>query len=191
MENFSDAELIKRYTDGDKKALEFLIGRYLKPVYSFIYSYFKDKDLAEDATQETFLKVWKNIHKFNPEKNFKTWIFTIAKNTSLDLLKKKRPDNFSEFQNEDAETNLLEEHLADTNPLPLENLKSAESKKQVEEVLKKLPIKYSSLLTLYFNNDFSLQQISEILGESANTIKSRYKRAIKLLQQTFKIDPEE
>ena len=185
MDNFSDEELVKQYLEGNKKALEFLIGKYLNPVYTFIYRYFNNQSEAEDAVQEAFLKVWKNIRKFNTDKSFKTWLFTIAKNTALDLLKKKKNLNFSDFDDED-EVNKLEEKITDTNPLPIEKLKAAESKKQIQELLQKLPIKYCSLLTLYFNNDFSLQQISEILGEPLNTIKSRYQRAIKLLQQMFK-----
>jgi len=114
--NITDQELIANYLNGDEKALEILVKRYLKPLYNFAYKYTNSAHDAEDATQESFVKVWKNIGKYDRAKSFKTWIFTIAKNTALDLLKKKRPLVFSDFENNAGE-NMLMETLRDLSPL--------------------------------------------------------------------------
>ena len=73
----SDQKLIADYLGGDEKALEILIYRYLKPIYSFVYRYVGNEQEAEDITQEIFVKAWRNLKKFNQNKSFKTWIFTI------------------------------------------------------------------------------------------------------------------
>ncbi len=110
-----DRQLIYDYLKkGDEKSLEILIQRYLKPVYGFAYRYVGNVQEAEDIAQEVFVKVWKNLKKpalslskgFDPKKgNFKAWIFTIAKNTAFDFLKKKKSLQFSDLQKEE---NVLE-----------------------------------------------------------------------------------
>ncbi len=95
----SDQKLIANYLAGDEKSLEILINRYLRPIYSFVYRHVGNGEVAEDITQEVFVKVWRNLKKFDQNKSFKTWIFTIAKNTSFDFFKKKKAIPFSELEN--------------------------------------------------------------------------------------------
>src|SRR5579864_3367577 len=106
MEEMKDHELVKQYLKGDEKSLEVLVAKYLNPIYRFVYSYVKDQQTAEDITQDVFLKVWKNAKKVDKNKNFKSWIYTIAKNTALDFLKKKKSIPFSSFEDADSK-NLL------------------------------------------------------------------------------------
>ena len=84
-----EEQLVRDYLKGDENSLEILIGQYLKPIYSFIYRYVGNASEAEDITQEVFVRVWKNLKKFDQNKKFKTWIFGIAKNASIDWLRKK------------------------------------------------------------------------------------------------------
>lgn len=70
MLDYSDAQLIAAYLKGDEKAFEILVKRYLKPIYSFIYKNIGNPEAAEDITQETFVKVWKNLKKFKHDKKF-------------------------------------------------------------------------------------------------------------------------
>src|SRR3989338_146778 len=96
-EDRSDQQLIADYLTGDEKSLKILYGRYLKPIYSFVYRYVGGGQDVEDVTQDAFVKVWRNLKKFDQNKSFKTWIFSIAKNTAIDFLKKKKAIPFSEF----------------------------------------------------------------------------------------------
>ncbi|MCX6790638.1 MAG: sigma-70 family RNA polymerase sigma factor, partial [Candidatus Gribaldobacteria bacterium] len=112
MQDFSDEKLVKLYLGGDEKALEFLVSRYLRIIYTYVFRNIGDAKAAEDVTQEVFVKVWKNLKKFKTEKSFKTWIFTIAKNTSIDFLRKKKTIPFSKFENKLGE-NILTEKLVD------------------------------------------------------------------------------
>jgi len=115
--NYSDYQLINNYLKGDEESLEILIQRYLKPIYSFVYRYIGNAHETEDITQEVFVRMWRNLRKFDQQKSFKTWIFAIAKNASLDFLKKKKAIPFSRFENEQGK-NMLTETLADSSPLP-------------------------------------------------------------------------
>jgi RNA polymerase sigma-70 factor, ECF subfamily len=173
----NDNELIKNYLRGDKKSFDLLIQKYTKPIYGFIYRQIGNSSESEDITQEVFIRVWRNIKKFKIEKNFKTWIFTIAKNASVDFLRKKKSFVFSQFENEEGE-NMLTETLADPAPLPQEIFDKKNLSETVETAIRALSPKYQSLLFLHYNEYFSFQEISEILHEPINTVKSRHRRAI-------------
>jgi RNA polymerase sigma-70 factor (ECF subfamily) len=177
MENKEDSQLIADYLAGDKQALEVLFARYLNPVYYFVYRYVGDAAEAQDIVQLTFIKVWKNLKKFKQEKKFKTWILAIAKNTALDFLRKKKNPTFSElFDREEGEREF--ELAVDAAPLPPEILDREQLSEEVESAINRLAPYYREVLHLYFMEQLTFQEISEILGESLNTVKSRQRRAL-------------
>ena len=173
----SDQQLIASYLAGDEKSLEILFGRYLKPIYSFVYRYVSGAHDVEDITQEVFVRIWRNLKKFDQNKSFKTWIFSIAKNAAIDFLKKKKAIPFSEFENEEKE-NILIETLADPSPLPQELLERTDMKRVLNAAMEKLSPKYRMVLFLRYNDHFNFREISESLGESLHTITSRHRRAL-------------
>jgi len=175
--NKSDKELVFSYLNGGSKSLEVLIHSYLKPIYSFVYRYAGNSQDVEDITQETFIKVWRNLRKFDQNKSFKTWIFSIAKNTAIDFLKKKKTIPFSEFENEEGE-NMITETLADPSPLPQELLEKAGMAHILHSAMEKLSPKYRMVLFLRYNDHFNFREIAESLGEPLHTITSRHRRAL-------------
>src|SRR5271157_4511873 len=102
-----DIEIIQRSLMGNIGAFSILVERYLNAVYKFAYYYVRDYMEAEDITQETFMRAWKHLKKFDQKKNFKTWLFAIAKNASLDFIKKKKPLLFSHMAENDDELESL------------------------------------------------------------------------------------
>ena len=190
----SDTQLIAGYLAGDDKSLELLFSRYTKPVYNFIYRYIGDAQSAEDLTQDVFVKAWQSIKKsptaglfftgrFNPKKgNFKTWIFSIAKNACLDFLKKKKAIPFSHFENGAGENYILET-LADPAPLPQELLDNKNAAAALTAVLEKLAPKYRMVLFLRYNDHFTFREIAQSLGEPLDTVKSRHRRALAMLKK--------
>ncbi len=185
--NYSDQQLVASYLKGNEHSLEVLIKRYLKPIYSFVFRYTGNSQDAEDITQEVFVKAWRNLKKFNQNRSFKTWIFSIAKNTCIDFLKKKKTIPFSQFENEKRE-NILSEELFDKSPLPDEIFEKKDLVEILNKALESLPIKYRLVLFLRYNDHFTFKEIAEILGESINTIKSRHQRAIQLLKKILKVN---
>ncbi len=184
VENLSDQQLIENYFKGDEKSLEILIKRYLKPIYSFIYRYVGNAQEAEDITQETFVKMWRNLKRFDREKSFKTWIFSIAKNTAIDFLKKKRAMQFSDFENERGESTILERFI-DSSPLPNELLERKDLAGMLAKAIGKLLPKYRKTLLLRHNDNLTFREISETTGEPLNTVKSRYRRGLIMLKKMF------
>ena len=181
MTNIGDEILIRKYLAGDKQSLELLIKQYLKPIYSFVSRYVGNGQEAEDITQEVFVRVWRNLKKFDQSKSFKTWLFSIAKNASLDFLKKKKAIPFSEFDTEEG-GNRITDTLADPSPLPLELLEKAGMARMLNEAMEKLSPQYRMVLFLRYNDHFNFREIAESLNEPLNTVKSRHRRALVMLR---------
>lgn len=179
----NDEQLVMDYLGGNGFAFELLLKKYLKPIYNFLYQLTGDAVQAEDLTQITFVKAWKNIRKFNPKKNFKTWLFTIAKNTAYDYFKKKKSLLFSFFENSEGYNKL--EEIAEDKILPDEILERKDLAKELEIKLKQIPEKYRIILTLRYKEDFSLQEIAEILNAPYNTIKSQHQRALVAMREAI------
>ena len=159
-----DKTIIKQYLQGDEKSLEILIKKYLNPIYGFVYKNVGNIAGAEDITQEVFIKVWKNLKKFDLEKEFKPWIFQIAKNASIDYLRRKKNISYELPEN-------LKEKSKDI-------INTLSDKKEAKEVIKNLPVKEAKLINLRFKDGLGFKEIAEIFKESVNTIKSRYRRII-------------
>jgi len=185
--NHSDQQLVADYIAGNEKSLEILIKRYLKPIYSFSYRYVGNPQNAEDVTQEVFVKVWRNLKKFDQQKSFKTWIFSIAKNTSIDCLRKKKAVPFSNFENE-AGKNILIETLVDPSPLSDKLFERFSIAQMLSSVMKILSPKYRMVLFLRYNDHLNFREIAESLDESINTIKSRHRRAMIMLKRFLEKD---
>lgn len=205
-----DNNLISNYLSGDRESLDILIHKYLKPIYNFSYSYVKDGTIAEDTTQEVFVKVWKNIHKFDPQRTrkkhlklldlgqkshalyqtngesfgsgFKTWIFAIAKNTCLDYLRTKKTISFSLFSTNEG-GNILEDTVKDMSPLPQEILELSEIRKSLNLTMLQLSPKYQEILSLHYNKEFKFREIADFTGISLNTVKSQHRRALIALKK--------
>jgi RNA polymerase sigma-70 factor (ECF subfamily) len=187
MEEFSDSELIKQYFKGNEQALNNLVERYFKQVFFFAKTYVKNDAEAEDIAQEVFVKAWKNLDKFEPEKKFKTWLFQITKNTCIDFLRKHKnfiaPESLDEQQ---MAENL--ERVVDKAPLPEKVFQAAEFSQKLEEALSRLPKIYETVVVLHLQHDLTFQEISEVMDESINTIKSRYRRALLMIRGGFTKD---
>ena len=178
----TDEQLVGDYLAGDRAALRFLVERYLSHIYNFIYRYVGHSAEAEDLSQEVFIKCWQHLKSFDPQKKFKTWLFTIAKNTALDWLKKKKTLNFSDLINPEGENPLLD-NLTDPAPLPDEILAQADIALELNSALSQLPAHYRQVLELYYHEEFNLREIAEILAAPIDTVKSRHRRALIYLRQ--------
>jgi len=176
LNNLKDEELVKSYLNqGNEQALEILVKRYLPLIYDFCQYYTKNnKDLSEDITQETFVKIWRNLKKFDTSKNLKAWIFSIAKNTALDWLKKKSSISFSLLENDVKMEFNQEVH---------EKLDQQNLARQLVLALDDIPESYNLIISLRYHQDLTFREISEFLEEPLNTVKSRYRRGLSLLKK--------
>lgn len=175
-------QLIKSYFKGDKQALEVLVKQYLQPVYGYVCTFVGNSSDAEDITQEAFVRAWKNLKKFDQQRNFKTWIFAIAKNAALDFIKKKKSIPFSDFEDESGKNTLLDT-LADSAPLPDKLLEQKDLLGLLSSAIEKLSAKYRTVLSLRYDEELNFREISESLGEPLHTVKSRHRRALLMLKE--------
>jgi len=185
MQTYKDEQLIADYLRGDEKSLELLIKRYLKSIYSFVYQYASNPQDAQDITQEVFIKIWRSSRRFNQKKSFKTWIFSIAKNTTIDFFRKKKAIPFSVFENAEG-NNAVIDMLVDTAPIPDKLFEQASITRMLNSAMNKLSLKYRMVLSLHYNDHFTFREIAEILSESINTVKTHHRRGIAILRRFLK-----
>jgi RNA polymerase sigma-70 factor (ECF subfamily) len=176
-----DEILIKQYIDGDQTALKALIDRYTPLIYNFAVRLSGPRD-ANDTVQEVFIKVWKNLRKFDISKShFKTWIFTIARNTVTDHLRKKKQLLFSDMDADEGDA--FSDSIADDAILPDEALAKLEDMQALEGLLSGLPLHYQAVLVLYYQEEMTFAEIGKALGKPLNTVKSHHRRALEQLKK--------
>ncbi len=118
-----------------------------------------------------------NIRRYKKGRPFKPWLFAIARNTALDFLKKKRPHSFSSLEGEDGDVSFADT-LEDSEPLPTEIFERAESKEKLERLLDEIHPDHRSVLTLYYHEELTFEEIAEALDRPMNTVKSWHRRAL-------------
>lgn len=183
----STEELVASSLVGNDGDFALLVERHLPMVYRFVYRYLGNADDASDITQETFIRVWKHLKRFDPKRNFKTWILAIAKNASLDFIKKKKPILFSRIEADDADLDAFLAPYVDAPISPYEIFEKKSERAELHGALQKISPSYRAVLTLRYGEHMKFREIAEVLDEPIDTVKSKHRRGLMLLR---KILPE-
>lgn len=164
----------------DKELLDELMTAYGKDVWNYAFSITRKRDLADDITQEVFIKVFRNMHAFRRDASVKTWLLTITRNTAIDF---KR----SAFLRKVTLMDAYEEHghRQSAEKESLEQLAVTDLWKLVLE----LPIKYREVIILFAHHQLSLKEIAQMLGVSEGTVKSRMFHARQKLTKMKEANP--
>ena len=175
----SDFALIRRTLDGDQNAFTVLVNKYQKWVHTLVWRKIGDFHIAEEITQDVFLKVYKKLSTLKPSDHFTGWLYVIATRHCIAWFRKKRlpmtsldatpVSELEEFCYTQYETERCEQ-------ISLERQRDI-----VKRLLEKLPESERTVITLHYLAEMSCEKISEFLGVSANTVKSRLHRARKRL----------
>ena len=183
--NENETELLDRHFAGDLNAFEQIVKRYIDPLYRFALRLTRSPRDAEDVVQETFLKAWKNMSHFKREQSFKSWIFSITHNSAMDMLRKRRTTTFSEMSGVGEDNVPFDESgaMKDDELLPDEVFERAEKNNMLDEMLHKLSPEEAEILHLYFSEDMTFREVSEMLGKPLETIKSKHRRALAKLKK--------
>lgn len=183
----TDEELVAAAATGEEEAFNELVSRHLRDVYSFALRLVGHKEEAEDISQETFVKVWKNIKKYDSRSSkFKTWLMRIARNTCVDHLRKQKSVPFSQFESDEGE-NALIEGLTDEAPLQDELVALSQDAEMLERALGELAPRSREILLLRYQDGLSFAEAAVVIGASQNTIKSRHRRALHQLRDILRI----
>ena len=176
-----DRTLAAKAAQGSEKAFRELLRRYERPVFSLIYRMVRDRGLAEDLSQETFIRTFRAIGSYNPGYKFSSWIFKIAHNLTIDNLRRKRVDTVSIHgspdavtPDEQARTSLALESATERPDAYVENL---ELGGQIEAAIGKLRPEYRAVTILRHVEGYSYQEIAEVLELPLGTVKTYIHRA--------------
>lgn len=165
MNLIDDQFYIAKIIKGDTKSFAVLVDRYKDLVFTLALRMLKNKEEAEDVSQDIFIKVYKSLSKFKGDSKFSTWIYRITYNSCLDALKKyKQEYQIVPIDDYTGRQVIILENAFDA-------LAEKEQKQAIEDCLYRLPNEDSFLLTLYYFEEQSLDEISKILGLTANMSK--------------------
>ncbi|MGU3470844.1 RNA polymerase sigma factor SigW [Paenibacillus sp. D51F] len=178
-----EANLIRLALKGDQRAFADLVGMYQDKLYHLAYRMLYNRQEAEDAVQETFLRVFRNMERYDESMKFSTWIYRITTNLAIDRLRRRKPgfsldaevpehdglDGYSMFASEDAS--------------PEDEVLLSETQRIIRTAIDTLPPKYKSVMVLRYLEDLSLQEISDVLDMPVTTIKTRVHRGREFLRK--------
>ena len=150
-------------TDFDReKRLEELVGRYQTPLLHMCYLYLCDQSMAEDALQEIFLKIYRNMDRFRGKCSEKTWVMKIAVNTCYSM----NHSGWSRFFNRHVTPEMM----------PDETVQTDDEDKQLVSAVAGLPLKLRKVILLYYFQNLKVNEIAETLGISQSSVSGRLKR---------------
>ena len=182
----TDQHIINQIIEGDANAFSVLVDRYKDLVYTLAIRMVKNREEAEEVSQDSFIKVYRSLEKFKGDSKFSTWIYKVTYNTCLDRIKKYKKAQLSvpidEFTEKDVKT--LDNALG--------IMEKAEKNKAIKNCIELLPSDDAFLLTLFYFEDQSLEEIATVLGLTANNVKVKLFRSRKKLATIMrkKLEPE-
>ena len=181
LQSLTDQEVVTLARAGKDAAYRELLRRYERPVFSLIYRMVRDRTLAEDLSQDTFVKVLNALESYRPEYKFSSWVFKIANNVAIDQLRRRELDTLSLDGAPDAQTKDQVEATAlqavDRTETPLAELESRELGSLIEQAVGKLRPEYRSCILLRHVEGRSYEEIAEVLDLPLGTVKTYIHRA--------------
>jgi RNA polymerase sigma-70 factor (ECF subfamily) len=183
-----DAALMLRVKQGDCGAFEELVEKYKQPVMNMVYRTLPDATEAEDLAQHVFLQVFKSAHRYEVSAKFTTWLFTIARNLCLNEIRRRSrhpAQSLDEtFMNDDEQPIRQAEDVRTFSPP--DSLLHGELEAKVEEALAELPEKQRTAILMCRGDEFSYEDIAEVLDCSVSATKSLIHRGRETLKQKLK-----
>ncbi|QMV45208.1 sigma-70 family RNA polymerase sigma factor [Cohnella cholangitidis] len=151
-------------SDDNKGLLNELMTAYGKDVWNYAYSITRKWDLADDITQEVFIKVYRNMHAFRRDASVKTWLLTITRNTAIDFQRSSffRRVTLSDVVEEYGERHSVEHDVVENSVV-----------NDMWRMVLELPKKYREVIILFAHNQLSLKEIAQVLDVTEGTVKSR------------------
>lgn len=185
----ADWLLVQRVQAGEVDLFDDLVRKYRERIWSVIYNLTSNREDAADLTQDSFLKAFQSINRFQGQSAFFTWLYRIAVNATLNHLQKAKLRRFfslEKIRDEEPVAGLLD-RLADPGDSSDRAACLGELQQKLNEALQKLSIKHRTVVTLFEIDGLSHEEIAEITGTSVGTVRSRLHYAKQLLQAELQI----
>ena len=185
----SDEALMVRFQRGDRAAFAALVRRHQTAIYNFALRHLRVQALAEDVTQDAFVRVVQNAADFKHEARFTTWLFTITRNLCIDQLRKralrKHPSLDESRQSDEGDGPTLGEQTADTRASVEREATGAELKERIAKAVEALPDEQREVFLMREVANLPFKEIAEVTGVPENTVKSRMRYALERLQEAL------
>ncbi len=175
-------EWLSAAKQNNKRAWEKLVKENESLVYHIAYRMMQNEEEAKDVSQEIFIKVYRNLQKFDEKSAFSTWIYRIAVNTCIDALRKKKGKEVVSWE---EQTQHQKENLADTAETPEEVYLQKEKQLQIMDMIQNLSPEHKAVLLMRDMEDMTYGEIAECLSVSLGTVKSRIARAREQFKKEF------
>lgn len=176
--NISDAKLVISYQSGDEKAFAILVKRWHLQFCKFAHWYVKDADMAKDIAQESWTTIYKKLHTLQQPERFKSWAISIVNRKAIDRIRaiNREQHKLHVFYKDNVENASEIEVELDKNSTKL----------FLKQALEKLPNQQKVIVNLFYTQEYSQKEISELLGISIGTAKSRLFHAREKLKSVLK-----
>lgn len=183
MKEQNDVVLYNRIKEQDKKALELLYDKYERILYSFVYRLTNSSDIAEEAVQEVFIKLWRGKGVYSDEKGkFSSWLFTITRNTAIDMVRKRKNDPI--FSEE------IFDFIEDDHPQIDEHLQWKEEQQRVRHAVSKLSEDQKKIIQSVYFKGLTQQKVAQEQQIPLGTVKGRVRLALRKLKTYLGTDAE-
>lgn len=175
MDNNSDQIYIDKVLQGDTNAFAYLINKYKDMVYTIAIKIVKSHEDAEEVAQDSFLKAYEKLDSFKGNSKFSTWLYTIVYRNSITKIRKKK------VTTSDIDDYVMDNYSEGSEFPQLEAIKNGEQQKYVKQAIDRLPEKDALLITLFYMNESSIEEIEQITNLTQSNIKVKLFRARKKL----------
>lgn len=183
--NATEGTLVQLSRTGDSAAFMELIHLYRDKLHRLAYRMLNNQHDSEDIVQETFMRVYLNLNQYDDTQKFSTWIYRIGKNLCIDLLRKKKDVRSLDSGLGDEKERTFYDKLTSDEIGPENRVLLNEFQDQLRKVIDKLSDKYKTIVTLYYLNELTLEEISETLGLPVTTVKTRLYRGREQLRKKW------
>ncbi|TFD99407.1 RNA polymerase sigma factor SigW [Jeotgalibacillus salarius] len=177
---------IQQVRKGDQDAFGEIVELFKDRVYHVCFRMLGNRHEAEDIAQEAFIRAYTNIHTFDIDRKFSTWLFRIATNLCIDRIRKKKPDYYLDAEVSGTDGLTMYSQVQTDDPLPEEEVESMELQESIQKEISRLPDKYRSVIVLKYIEELSLKEISEILDMPIGTVKTRIHRGREALRKQLR-----
>jgi RNA polymerase sigma factor (sigma-70 family) len=181
-----DIQLIARARRGDERAFRSLLDKYERPVFSICMRMVRNRDDATDLAQDSFIKVFSMLERYNPSYAFSSWLFKITSNLCIDYLRKRRVETYPMDEPIDGEKGEITRQYESDEPDPDAVLDRKEKMVRLNQGVEELPEHYRIMLILRHQEGLSYEEIAETLEIPLGTVKARIHRAREMLKTNLK-----
>ena len=182
----TDEALVRSILSGDRERFELLVERYQTRLVNYLYRMVRNLEEAHDLTQEVFIRVYQALDRYDSQYRFSTWLFRVAQNAAIDVIRKRRiqlvPLTRRTDDGSDATVDL---ELPDGQPSALDALQGRELEGSIRSAIDALPWEYRELILLRHYGELAYEEIAEVKAMPLGTVKNKLFRARQLLKQVL------